>query len=392
MSTNDPTIRHIRALSATVSAKTTWILVAVEAMDGVVGYGEATRYGSERAILTEIAKAAELLAGQGIATPNAAAQRLAQQQGSDARAGVGTAIEQALVDGAARRAEVPFADLLGGAARAKVPVYANINRGISDRTPTGFAARAAEVVAAGYTAVKIAPFDQLHWARQDRRDAATALAAGIARIQAVRQAIGPGADLMVDCHNRLSPILAAEVLRAVGDQLYWLEDPLSDGIDAAAARSVRGQAHARGVRIAGGERLRTLTDTQTLLDRGEVDIILPDLRYTGVRRGLAMLDLAVGSGVAASLHNPAGPVLDRISLQVAAAAPSFLILERQVAESPLFDAIGGAPAVLDAGALRLPAGPGFGPAPILSELREGLAEGATEPASLAGIPGAGPDA
>ena len=110
------------------------------------------------------------------------------------------------------------------------------------------------------------------------------------------------------------------------------------------------------MRLAGGERLTSMARLRDLLSRGGYDVVLPDLRDTGVRTGIAMLELAVASGIEASLHNPVGPVLDALSVHVAAALPSFSIIEGQVHESPLFDDIaGGSAAGYTAEASRVPA-------------------------------------
>jgi galactonate dehydratase len=155
--------------------------------------------------------------------------------------------------------------------------------------------------------------------------------------------IGPDATLLVDCHSRLSPVMARIVLREAGDDgLYWLEEPLDEqAFDPHTARSLRSFANDRGIRIAGGEQLASMESARDFLARGAFDAILPDMRWTGIRTGMAVLELAAASGVGVSLHNPVGPVLDCISIQVAAALPSLLILERQVRESPLFDAVRG---------------------------------------------------
>ncbi len=151
---------------------------------------------------------------------------------------------------------------------------------------------------------------------------------------------------MVDCHWRLSPLMAREVLRATASaNLFWLEDALDEsGFLDADLQGLRSAANAIGTRIAGGEKITTLAGMRDLLARGGADVVLPDLRVTGIRPGMAMLDLAAASGVEVSIHNPVGPVLDAVSLQVAAALPSFLILEGQVGESPLFDEIARRPA------------------------------------------------
>jgi galactonate dehydratase len=220
------------------------------------------------------------------------------------------------------------------------------------------------------------------------------LTAGIERIAAVKEAIGAGTALLVDCHSRLSPVMARTVLREAGDAgLYWLEEPLDEeAFDPHTARALRSFANDRGIRIAGGEHLDSMAGARDFLSRGACDAILPDLRWTGIRTGMAMLELAAASGVGVSLHNPAGPVLDRISIQVAAALPGFLILERQVRESSLFDAVRGGPQALVDGAIVIDGAPGFGPEPDRNVLDRCAREGFNRPASLSGMTGAGANA
>lgn len=390
-----PSVLSLAAFTVPVSAKTIWIVVELIFDDGSSGWGEATLSGAEEAVLAEIGHANTLLAGKNVTSPGEAAALLRMAHASDARLVVIRAVEQAFFDVLARRSGISLAALLGGPERRSVPVYANINRGIPVRTPQGFAARAKDVVAEeGYVAIKIAPFDGLDWSRTDHATATHLLGAGIDRIKAVKDAIGPAASLLVDCHSRLSPVMARTVLREVGDAgLFWLEEPLAEeAFDQHTARSLRSFANDRGIRIAGGEHLSTMEGARDFLARGACDAILPDLRWTGIRTGMAMLELAAASGVGVSLHNPVGPVLDRISVQVAAALPSFMILERQVRESPLFDAVRGEGQTLVGGAIPITGEPGFGQAPDRSVLVQCTSEGFSRPASLAGLGGAGGDA
>jgi len=393
-----PDLLIVRALAAStvrVSDKTVWIIVELQLEDSPSGWGEATLFGAEEAVLAEVRHADMLLAGKALAGPGEALAALRVGHPAEPRLIVMRAVEQALLDALARRAGLSLAALLGGPERSTVPVYANINRGISDRSPAGFAARAREVVSdEPYRAVKIAPFDGLNWSRCDHAESLRLLAAGIERIAAVKQAIGARAALLVDCHSRLSPVMARTVLREVGDAgLYWLEEPLDEAaFDPHTARALRSFANDRGVRIAGGEHLDSMTGARDFLGRGACDAILPDLRWTGIRTGMAILELAAASGVGVSLHNPAGPVLDRVSIQVAAAVPGLLILERQVRESPLFDAVRGGPQRLVDGGLVIDATPGFGPEPDRTVLDRCARESLNRPATLAGIAGAGANA
>ncbi len=389
------TVASVTGYTVPVSAKSVWIIVEVAFAEGPSGWGEATLSGAEEAVLAEIGHARTLLAGRDIAGPGEAVAALRMAHASLARTTVMRAVEQAFLDALARRADVPLATLLGGPERRAVPVYANINRGIADRSPDGFATRAREVVSEdGYRAIKIAPFDGLNWSRTPEASARTLLAQGIARIAAVRDAIGPHVSLLVDCHSRLSPVMARTVLREVERAgLFWFEEPLDEkAFDAETARALRGFANDRGIRIAGGEQLATLPEARDFLARGACDAILPDLRWIGIRSGMAMLELADASGVGVSLHNPVGPVLDRVSVHVAAALPAFLILERQVRESPLFDEVRGGPQHLVDGAIRIDGSPGFGAPPVRAVIERCTAQGIARPASLAGLAGAGGDA
>lgn len=387
--------QSIAAFTVPVSEKTVWILLELKFEGGLSGWGEATLSGAEDAVLGEIRHANTLLAGKALAGPAEALSALHTANAAQPRMIVIRAVEQALLDALARKSELSLAAMLGGPERRSIPVYANINRGIADRSPQGFAARAREVVnEERYRAVKIAPFDGLNWARCDHATGTRLLALGIARIAAVKQAIGPDTALLVDCHSRLSPVMARTVLREVGDDgLYWLEEPLDEQtFDPHTVRALRSFANDRGIRIAGGEQLASMEAARDFLTRGGCDAILPDIRWTGIRTGMAVLELAAASGVGVSLHNPVGPVLDCISVQVAAALPSFLILERQVRESPLFDAVRGGPQALVEGALTIDSAPGFGPEPDRTVLDSCARESFNRPASLAGMTGAGRDA
>jgi L-alanine-DL-glutamate epimerase-like enolase superfamily enzyme len=106
----------------------------------------------------------------------------------------------------------------------------SLNRGIQWRTPEGFAAHARGAIADGFSAVKIAPFDDVALYGDTGRMIDTVLLdAGLARIAAVREAIGPDADLMVDCHWRLHRAAAEAVLRATEPlRMYWLECPVPE--------------------------------------------------------------------------------------------------------------------------------------------------------------------
>jgi galactonate dehydratase len=116
----------------------------------------------------------------------------------------------------AQQRGVSVAAALGPVLRDRIPVYANINRGIASRTPEGFAAQARRAIADGFRAIKIAPFDEVELYGDTAANLESSkLEPGLARIAAVRHAIGTDVELMVDCHWRLNRAAADVVLRAV---------------------------------------------------------------------------------------------------------------------------------------------------------------------------------
>src|SRR5206468_4610605 len=136
-----------------------------------------------------------------------------------------SALDQAVWDLAAQQRGVSVSNSLGELRREKIPVYANINRGIASRTEEGFAVQAGRAVADGFSAIKIAPFDGVDWYGDSLRVVdSRCFDAALARIAAVREAIGPSVDLMVDCHWRLHRAAAEAVLEATARfELHWLE-------------------------------------------------------------------------------------------------------------------------------------------------------------------------
>jgi len=112
--------------------------------------------------------------------------------------------------------------------RKQIRLYANIIRHIRDRTPEGFAVEARKAVDDGFTALKIAPFDELKDPDHIRTGPKAAWRIGAERIRSVRAAIGDDIELAVDCHRRKEvseAIMMAEFVAAFN--LIWLEEPVS---------------------------------------------------------------------------------------------------------------------------------------------------------------------
>ena len=263
-----------------------------------------------------------------------------------------------------RAQELPLWRQFAPANTDPVPVYANINRRTVDRSPEGFAASACAALAAGHAAFKIAPFDEATAAARAAGDLASAIRQGLARIAAVRDAIGADRRLMVDCHWRLDEEAASTVIAAAAELgLHWVECPLPETPDhLAALRRLRGLANARGVRLAGCEEAIGVAGFAPFLAAGAYDVVMPDVKYVGGLGELRRLaEVAARSGVLVSPHNPSGPFSHAASLQISSVLPGCDRLEMQFDESPLFAGLVRErfPPIAR-GMAGLPAGPGCG--------------------------------
>jgi galactonate dehydratase len=359
-------IRALRAHAVGVTPKTNWVFVELETDDGVVGVGEASLNGWEPLLLAYADKLAGTLVGEDEAALARATRYLPHSPGGLVAHAVRSALEQAWVDNRARRDGVPVCTWLGGARRDRVPVYANINRATVDRSPDGFASSARRAVAAGFRAVKVAPFDGAIAEDRATTPFDSRVRAGIERVLAIRDAVGPDVGLMADCHWRLDEASAIEVIDVLtGAGLFWLECPISEHpsqFDAIAR--LRARASTRGMRLAGAETIAGLDVVAPMLTRGCYDVIMPDLKYCGGYR--AMLDIAAEAarhGVAFAPHNPTGPICNLGSLHACAVAADCLHLEYQLAESPLYtELVHGVEPGLEEGCFVVPDQPGVGAA------------------------------
>jgi len=352
------TIADIAAWRLRVSPKTVWIMVRAAAADGTVGWGEATLNGREDEVGAAVRRIGRALVGQPVST---GVLRVTADDPLPAWAAA-SGIDAALCDIAARRTGVPVAALLGGSRRGRIAVYANINRRTTDRTPAGFAATARDALAQGHARFKLAPFDALTPALCGTGEGRALIDAGIARIAAVRDAVG-SLEVMVDCHWRFAAPAVPDLIAALGAVgVTWLECPIPEEGDAPAVlATLRGRANRAGMRLAGCESQTAEAAFAAFLDAGAYDVVMPDVKYVGTLDAMLRIAARAGrAGIACAPHNPTGPISHAASLHVSAAMADFSVLEMQFDETPHFDALvaGGLPQAV-AGEIAVPSAPGL---------------------------------
>jgi galactonate dehydratase len=250
---------------------------------------------------------------------------------------------------------VPVWRLLGGRMRDRVPAYAN-GWYQADRDPKAIAALARKVVARGYRAMKLDPFGaaSAEISGPDRRLAVDVLAA-------VRDAVGPDVQLMVEMHGRFTPATAARVAALLEPyDPEWIEEPVPPENPKATAR-VRAATH---LTIATGERAHTPEDIRPFIEDGLVDVVQVDLTHFG---GFLAMKRLAGWADAYSLllapHNVCGPVGTMANVHFAVSTPNYKILEHfNDFADPWVQELVDCPPMVDAadGCFGLPERPGLG--------------------------------
>ena len=353
------TIARIETHVFNVSAKTNWVFISVTSTDGRTGWGEASLIGWEPMLVTASQALALEWQGRPLADAQAGLRVSPQSPGGLVFNTVVSAVQQALaclLDGSVPGA--PAAPELSAAVlRQCVPLYANINRATRLRTPQGFVETALRARAQGFSRFKAAPFDGLTPALCASAQGQALIAHGVECMLALRQALGPEAMLMVDCHWRFDETRALQALQALAPAaLHWFECPIAEThAHWPAMRRLRAATREQGVLLAAAETQVGLASFQTLFEEALYDVVMPDIKYCG--GPLEMLKIAQRAaeyGVLFSPHNPSGPVCTWHSLQIAALAPECAMLELQFEESDLYDAVlDGAPLSSQGGSLSL---------------------------------------
>jgi galactonate dehydratase len=269
-----------------------------------------------------------------------------------------SAIEQALWDLTGKALGAPVSELLGGSLCQELPVYANINRATTDRTPTGFSRTAEAATKEGFRSIKAAPFDGFPKLSAPSDQIAKAAELGIACIEAMRRVIGPEVELLIDCHSNFDVKLATEVAAKLEPQkLGWYEEPVAP-VKIEETMQIR---KAIKQRMAGGESLFGVEGFASLCRNKAVEVIMPDVKHCGgIQEGRNIAALAGLDRIKVAPHNPSGPVATAASVQWCAAIPNFQILEFQWNEVPWRGDLMDPPERFINGNIKVPNAPGFG--------------------------------
>jgi galactonate dehydratase len=247
----------------------------------------------------------------------------------------------------------PVYKLLGGAVRDRIKAYANGWYTV-ERTPQEFHAAAQRVVEKGYRALKVDPFGAGYYEIEREEKLRS-----IGLIEAVRDAVGPDAELLIEMHGRFNPATAIEMARELERfKPSWVEEPVPPENLAALKKA----AEKISIPVATGERIHTRYDYRQLFELQAADIIQPDItHFGGLLETRKLAAWAEAYYMLVAPHNVGGPVSTAAALHFAACTPNFKIQEHfnDFAEDWVKAAAPGNPEVVD-GYFALPQGPGLG--------------------------------
>ncbi|GJE69442.1 galactonate dehydratase [Methylorubrum podarium] len=340
-----------------------WVFVRVDTdQAGLYGWGEATLEWKTKAVVGAVADLAPLLIGRDPRDIEQAVRVLKKHSfwrlgaiGMSAISG----IELALWDIFGKSLGQPVWRLLGGQVRDRVKVYTHL--GLGDMRAVyetlelePLVQRASEVVEQGYNAFKAVfiPYTHYHAPLPDVDKVGRLM-------EALRAAVGPQVEIMVDFHGR--PASAAAALAYI-DALapfrpMFVEEPLPPG-ETGALIQVASKAR---VPIAAGERLVDRPEFEDLFRARAVDVVQPDICHCGgllEAKKIAAMAEAVSVGVAP--HNPLGPIAGAAALHFAVSTPNHLIQEEMVGAVPWYFEVVRGPIRRVDGCWLVPEAPGLG--------------------------------
>ena len=217
------------------------------------------------------------------------------------------AVDIALWDIKGKAANMPVWRLLGGY-RNTVPCYVTGGYYQDGKTTDDLTAECKSYVETGYNAIKL-------------KIGGVSVEEDVDRVTAVREAVGPDIDIMVDVNEGYdvrTAIRAARLLEPL--DIRWLEEPVHwyDRIE-----GLRQVADATTIPIASGEQALTRWDARDLLTRGGIKIMQFDCtRSAGITEVLKIAGMCAAQNVNLALHHD-----PQVHGHVMAALPNGEILE-----------------------------------------------------------------
>ncbi len=301
-------------------------LVKITADNGLAGWGETTLEGKPKSTSAAVEELAEYFIGKDplrIEHHWQHVYRSAFFRGGNVLMSALSGIDQALWDLAGKHHNAPVHQLLGGAVRDRIRVYAHWGIGELSEAGKDRARQRLEWLQkkGGYTAFKSGPGGK--WRGHEPP---AVIDDFVRRAYLMREWVGPQVELAFDFHGKMTPALAIEICCELkGMRPMFVEEPVPQE-NADALKQVADHVP---FPIATGERLLTRWGFREVLEKHAAAYVQPDISHAGGISELKKIaNMAEVYYVHLMPHCAIGPVAFSASLQVDAAVPNFLIQEQ----------------------------------------------------------------
>ena len=281
-------------------SKRRYTVVKLETRSGTAGFGEGGP-----AVATDVAEAKSAVTGRRATDAEFIRHQLAAWPAMEA------AVNNAMLDLAARAASVPIYQYLGGPTRFKARVVADVE----GEDESALARSVERGMEQGFRAFSFPiPTRDAMWRMQAYTDAIRK------RLEKLKGAAGAEADFVLDANAMLTPGDASFIATALErNHLLWFDEPTGVLTNDALSRISDESVTPVGL----GRKVHDVATFQNLLRWGCVDILRPSMGLNSIRQIRRMAAVAETHYVAVGPHHSGGPIGTVAAVHLAASLPNF---------------------------------------------------------------------
>ena len=342
-----------------------YVFVQVSTDEGITGWGEITGTSpvANRAVCAMLAQTSSLIEGDDATRIetiwNKVFRAFTYMGTRGATSNIVSAIDIALWDIRGKQLGLPIYELVGGGpVRDSISLYTHPG---GEKDPESAAAHCKAIAETGHTALKTDPFphhpEEANGYLSGQMDAAGE-EQGANVIAAIREAVGPDIQILIDCHGRFDVATAIRLAKRLEPyNIGWFEEP----VPVESYHALKQVRQNVSVPICVGERLQTRYEFVPVLENELADYIMPDVTWAGGISELKKIATQAESYyVPISPHDASGPINVLAGAHTMMTVPNFYKLETSRAKLNAYDVLIDHPLDVRDGCLHLSNRPGLG--------------------------------
>ncbi|MDA0349239.1 MAG: galactonate dehydratase [Verrucomicrobia bacterium] len=302
--------------------KPRWVFLKIETDEGISGWGEPIVESRAETSITAVKELEGFLIGADPSRIEHLFQLMYRgtfYRGGPVLMSAISGVEQALWDIRGKALGLPVYEIMGGVVRDKIKAYAWVGGDDPETSDEDAKVRLEQ----GFRNIKMNAVGAC-----ERIGSYGEIDSAVARLAAVREAVGPDVGIGIDFHGRVHKSMAKTLVKEMEQYrpMFYEEPVLPEHLD-----FLPELARHTSIPLATGERLYGRWGFKELISQGTIDIIQPDLSHAGgiwETRKIAAMAEAYDIGVAP--HCPLGPLALASSMQLDACTPNFVIQEMSI--------------------------------------------------------------